>query len=210
MNAGPREGKRARTRRAIADAAFFLFAERGFDAVRTTDIAARAEVAPATVFTHFRTKEEIFFERGQAMNDGLADVVAAGTTTASLLDALDPFFRRATRDGLDEAMLDHARTYARILLASPALCDAHLVMDRERRQLLVAALGPRVPNRPVQVEVFASLVSAVVSAAFRERHERLADGTPVEQVLAGIDAILQAGFVRLRAAYRGEGLLTPA
>ncbi|MEV6976439.1 helix-turn-helix domain-containing protein [Kitasatospora sp. NPDC093806] len=206
---GLRERKRERTRRTIGDAAFRLFAERGFEEVRLTDIATAADVAPATVFTHFRTKEEIFFSRRDDFNQGLAEVVAGAGTSVELITALETFFRSAARIVLGEDDLARARTFAGVLLASAALCDAYLVLERERRELLLAALTERAAGRTpaVDLELFASLVSAVTSAAFGARHRLLAQGAPVGEVEDGIDEVLRRGFGRIAAAYAGEAVL---
>jgi AcrR family transcriptional regulator len=72
---GLRELKKARTRQAIQDAAWRLFAERGFEAVTVKEIARVAEVAEKTVFNYFPTKEDLVFDRMQAFEDQVLDAV---------------------------------------------------------------------------------------------------------------------------------------
>jgi AcrR family transcriptional regulator len=56
-----RERNRDRARAAIVESALELFAARGFDDVSVADVAARAEVSPATVARYFPAKELILF-----------------------------------------------------------------------------------------------------------------------------------------------------
>ena len=56
-----RERKKHATRQAIEDAAWALYAERGYAATSIDDIAARADIAPRTFFRYFRTKEETLY-----------------------------------------------------------------------------------------------------------------------------------------------------
>ncbi len=63
------EGRRARRRRelhqSILATAAELFARDGYDATTVEKIAAAADIAPATFFNHFRSKEDVLREVGQ-------------------------------------------------------------------------------------------------------------------------------------------------
>src|SRR2546423_13153737 len=63
---GLRELKKEQTRQLIADTAWRLFADRGFDRVTVAEIAREAQVAEATVFNYFPTKEDLFYWRPEA------------------------------------------------------------------------------------------------------------------------------------------------
>ena len=56
---GRRERKKAETWAALHRAALDLFAANGFRETRVSDIAEAADVAPATFFRHFQSKEEV-------------------------------------------------------------------------------------------------------------------------------------------------------
>ena len=73
--AGLRERKKARTRRAIADAAARLFAARGYEQVAVSDVAREAEVSEQTVYNYFQTKEQLVTDRDQHVQDELGRLI---------------------------------------------------------------------------------------------------------------------------------------
>jgi AcrR family transcriptional regulator len=123
---GLRELKKEQTRQLIADTAWRLFADRGFDRVTVAEIAREAQVAEATVFNYFPTKEDLFYWRLEAFGTRLADAVSARPAGEPVLAA----FRRALMDegGLltqveagDPEALARLRTVNRVIADSPAL-----------------------------------------------------------------------------------------
>ena len=91
---GLRELKKQRTRQLIADTAWRLFAERGFDAVPVAEIAREAEVSEATVFNYFPTKEDLVFHRMEAFEDELLTAIRDRGEGESIVEAFGRFVLR--------------------------------------------------------------------------------------------------------------------
>ena len=70
-----REQRKARTRKAVLKAARVRFAQIGVDDTTMDDIAARAQVARATVFNHFPTKAAIVAELAEQMDDAFIAII---------------------------------------------------------------------------------------------------------------------------------------
>src|SRR6266536_5632612 len=88
---GLRERKKQRTRQLIADTAMRLFRERGFDGVTVAEIARAAEVAEATVFNYFPTKEDLVYGRMEAFEEELLRAVRERAPGESVLAAFGRF-----------------------------------------------------------------------------------------------------------------------
>ena len=73
---------------AIQNAAFELFAERGYRETTINAIADRADVAPRTVTVHFPTKEELLFDAEPFTLQSLITALEAREPHKSALDAL--------------------------------------------------------------------------------------------------------------------------
>jgi AcrR family transcriptional regulator len=86
-------------REAILDAALTVFAERGFEAARLDDVAARAGVAKGTLYLYFKDKEALFEEvvRGAVspVVERISMLAAApDMPLAPMLDALFSLFEK--------------------------------------------------------------------------------------------------------------------
>jgi len=97
--AGLRERKKAKTRAAIREHALRLFRERGYSATTVEQIAAAAEVSPATFFRYFPTKEDVVLqddldvitlEALEAQPAELGPIAAMRAATKSMLAILSP------------------------------------------------------------------------------------------------------------------------
>jgi AcrR family transcriptional regulator len=85
---GLRERKKEQTKRAIEDAAYRLFAERGYQATTVADIAEAADVAPRTFFAYFPSKEAVVFYNVDRDLEGLASALRDRLPGETAFDAL--------------------------------------------------------------------------------------------------------------------------
>ncbi|GAA3814749.1 TetR/AcrR family transcriptional regulator [Nocardioides panacisoli] len=135
---GLRERKKQATRQRITDVAIALFAERGFESVPVADIAAAADVSPATVFNYFPAKEDLVYDGMAAFNASVIDAVRgrpAGTSVVAAFRAhvLQP---RGVLADPDSPALETLSRVAPIVHASPSLqARERLEADRATEQL---------------------------------------------------------------------------
>ena len=85
---GLRETKKLATRQQIADVAMRLFVQRGFDHVTVAEVAAAAGVSEKTVFNHFPTKEDLFFDEIPERARTLSEAIRSRPAGESILDTL--------------------------------------------------------------------------------------------------------------------------
>jgi AcrR family transcriptional regulator len=121
-----RERKQQKAREQIVEAAFALFAERGFSEVTVTDIAERAEVGRTTFFRYFGDKQEVVFADEQNLLDRLTERQRALADEApqDLRAALEQL-RAIVLELCAEATADTARyeTHQRLVEQNPELGD---------------------------------------------------------------------------------------
>ncbi len=91
-----RERERQARRRSVLEAARELVREHGFNATTTKQIAARCELSEATLFWHFRSKDEILTsllsEGIDFMARGMQEIIAADGPAEQTLHRLWDFF----------------------------------------------------------------------------------------------------------------------
>jgi len=137
LPSGRRERKKAATRRTIADTALRLFLERGYDAVGIRDVAAEADVAVTTVFSHFASKEALVFEQDEDFEQRLTHAVTARAAHEPLIPAL----RREIQALVRHCAADSAAPIWRMVYESPALREYEESMRLRHAESLATAVA---------------------------------------------------------------------
>ncbi|HMJ32943.1 MAG TPA: TetR family transcriptional regulator [Baekduia sp.] len=142
---GLRERKKEQTRRTIEDAAFRLFAERGFQATTVADIAAAADIAPRTFFGYFPSKEDVVFCDFDATFDSLAGALRERAEGVTTFDALRTWIFEMFSEGGDGALDPHQEIRQRLVRENESLAshESHLLGRVEEliRAAVAADLG---------------------------------------------------------------------
>lgn len=134
---GRRERKKAATRQKIADTALELFLERGYDAVGIRDVAAEADVAVTTLFSHFASKEALVFEQDEDFEQRLTQAV----TGRAPHDPLIPALRREILALVRHCTADAAAPIRRMIDESPALRKYEESMRLRHAESLATAIA---------------------------------------------------------------------
>src|SRR3954453_13340314 len=85
---GRRERKKQRTREAIVDAAFTLFAEKGFEATTVEEIADLVAVPSRTFFRYFSSKEDVVLTFHEEQSDAMKAALAAQPPDTPVVTAM--------------------------------------------------------------------------------------------------------------------------
>ncbi|QFU90190.1 TetR/AcrR family transcriptional regulator [Amycolatopsis sp. YIM 10] len=134
---GRRERKKAATREKIADTALRLFLERGYDAVGIRDVAAEADVAVTTVFSHFAGKEALVFEQDANFERRLTEAVTGREPHEPLIPAL----RREIRAMVRHCTAGEAVPIWHMIDSSPALRQYEESMRLRHAESLATAIA---------------------------------------------------------------------
>ncbi|MFD0308999.1 TetR/AcrR family transcriptional regulator [Streptomyces sp. NPDC127119] len=189
---GRRERKKAATRQKIADAAMRLFLERGYDAVGIREVAAEADVAVTTLFSHFAAKEALVFEQDEDFERRLTRAVTGRSPDEPLIPALrheiQALVRHCTADTaapvwrmIDESpalrkyeesmWLRHAETLATAMAADPGLALTATAGRAIARFVVDAyALAREEADPQAAVDEIFQMIEAAWEAAHPVRH----------------------------------------
>ncbi|AGP53761.1 TetR/AcrR family transcriptional regulator [Streptomyces rapamycinicus] len=179
---GRRERKKAATRQKIADAALRLFLERGYDAVGIRDVAAEADVAVTTLFSHFASKEALVFEQDQDFEQRLTAAVTGRAPHEPLLPAL----RREIHALVRHCTADGTAPIWHMIDASPALREYEESMRLRHAESLATAIAAD-PGRS-QTTTACRTIARFVIDAYALAREAADPEAAVDEVFRMIEA----------------------
>ncbi|MCP2256545.1 transcriptional regulator, TetR family [Streptoalloteichus tenebrarius] len=192
-------------RQAILDAAFTVFAREGYAQAGVDVIAAEAGVAKATVYNHFRDKENLLREAvaasaDQAMAENMAVVGRLSTEDGDLRARMEDVGLRLLRCYCDERSWALRRLLSGEINQFPDLLDivhGHAVdrvtealADRMARLTVAGALRARDPL--VAAEQFVALLTGPAETRSRLGTREVPDAELRAVARAAVDTFLQA------------------
>jgi AcrR family transcriptional regulator len=168
---GVREQKKARTRRALAEAALALFARDGFETTTVEDIAAACQVSARTFFRYFGAKEEVLWSDSEEYLARLVSGIRARPADEAPLLAL----RRAVLELADayEGGAERVAIRNQVLANAPSLRTRAMEQQSGWEETVVDALSRR------QVDADGAGASAL--------HLRLVAGTGMAALRVAVD-----------------------
>jgi AcrR family transcriptional regulator len=181
---GLRQRKKQQTSHLIADTAWRLFIDRGFDAVTVADVARGADVSEGTVFNYYPTKEDLFYARMETFEAELLDAVRGRAPGESFLTAFGRFLlgmleARGLLASTDKETGDRLVAVTRVITASPAL----LAREQQIFDRYTASLAALMSRETGVAE--GDVESWVAANALMGVHRGLLDYTR-RSVLAGV------------------------
>lgn len=166
MPTGRRARKKAATRQKIADSALRLFLERGYDAVGIREVAAEADVAVTTLFSHFPSKEALVFEQDQDFEQRYVEAVTRRAPQEPLIPAL----RCAVEAVVRHCAAPGAAPIWQMVAESPALQRYEDSMRLRHAESLAAAIAADLAL-PRATTVCRTIARFVVEASSLVREE---------------------------------------
>jgi AcrR family transcriptional regulator len=202
---GLRERKKQRTRRLIADTARRLFAERGFEAVTVTEIAREADVAPATVFNYFPTKEDLFYSRLEAFEEELLTAIRARPPGQGVLAAFAAFLLdqrgvlAMNAPGGDEEATERVHAVTRVITGSPALLARERQVFDHYADALAALLAEETGAEPGDVvpRAVANALLGLHRALIDHVRELALSDEPAARIRESVRAQAERAFAQL-------------
>ncbi|MEV0802820.1 TetR family transcriptional regulator [Kribbella sp. NPDC050281] len=188
---GLRERKKAKTRAAIQEHALRLFRDQGYAETTVQEIAAAAEVSPATFFRYFPTKEDtVVFDR---LDPVMIDVFRAQPAELNPTDALRATLKDSMRM-LTEAEWELESQRQQLVLKAPELRARMLDQLYAGIDLLAVLAAERVGRSAddFAVRAWAGAVVGVVMATYQiTGHAKMQD---YFEIIDRAFAHLQAGL----------------
>ncbi|MGW1786056.1 TetR family transcriptional regulator [Streptomyces sp. NPDC002143] len=166
----------------LADAAFALFDERGYDQTTVDDIAERAGVGRTTFFRYYRSKEAVIFPDHDRLLELIRDRLATSSHSTALV-AVSDAVRLVLLHYIDEG--DLARRRYELTSKVAALRDREIASvaryQRLFREFIADWMGDPTESASLRAELMAASVVAAHNHVLR-RWLRGESSDPVTEV----------------------------
>ncbi|MGW7480076.1 TetR/AcrR family transcriptional regulator [Nonomuraea muscovyensis] len=213
MEEGLRERKKRETRRRIADMAMGLFMVKGFDNVTVAEVARAADVSVNTVFNYFGTKEDLFLDRQQELQESYDRVVRERAHGESVVAA----FRRDYFRAMDESdwrygLNEGADTFGRLVMDSPSLRARAREIEHLTTMRLAATIAEDTGADPDDLapELVAAQILDLTRLVARHLLRRTMAGESRLEAMTALREQARAAFDRLESGIGDYGLRPPA
>ena len=166
---GRRERKKNQTREDLIAAAARLFAEQGFEATTTEQIADAADVSQRTFFRHFPSKEAVLYGDQAELEEAFAAAILARQADEPPLVAVAAALAAPTANLAAHG--ERTLLQARLAASSPAVSAySRAVVQRGLERAVIAALAQRMgvnPTKDPRPEVIAGAAMSALRVALR-------------------------------------------
>lgn len=205
MAPGLRERQKQQTRQAISEIATRMFAARGFDEVTISEIAEAAGVAKMTVTNYFPRKEDLVFDRADAVIGHLAGIIAGRAAGETMLAAIRRDYAAAVARADPEVGLA-SPAFARMIQESPVLSGRGLELMYLRERALGDAIAAETGDDGPQPRIVAALLASVHRVLYAEASRRVLAGQSREQIRAFLADAADRAFGQLEPALGDYGI----
>lgn len=157
---GLRERKKRQTRAAILAAAGKLFEARGYEHVTVAEIADAANISVKTLFTYFRSKEDLAFADEYRLRDQLVEAIRSRPAGSTPVQAVAALLGRLVDEDGGAGLEDYHRGYG----GSDALASRLRRMWESYEEAVAAALAAETdgPHPGPSARLTAALLVAMV------------------------------------------------
>jgi AcrR family transcriptional regulator len=187
--AGLRERKKARTRAAIREHAIRLFREQGYSATTVEQIAAAADISPATFFRYFPTKEDVVLQDDMDIltMEALAEQPPELSPLAAVRAAASATFAAMTPDELERLQETTRLTMVIPEVRAAAMDELTASVDQ-----FASMLARRVGRSPddLAIRTMAGAVIGVIMAVTLPRADTAPEDVDMSNMFQQIDAAL--------------------
>jgi AcrR family transcriptional regulator len=193
MTTGLRERRKQEARQAISGTAMAMFAAQGFDEVTISQIADTAGVSKMTVTNYFPRKEDLVFDRAEAVIASLADAAAARPPGESLLAAIRRDYAERIAAG-DITLGPPTAAFARMVRNSHVLTSRSREIEDMCEQALGDAIAAETGTDDPQQRIAAAHLASVHRVLFAESTRRILAGQPRDEISQVLAAAARRAF----------------